>query len=93
MTIEKVPVDDYGAGQHGVVIIEQHGPIPPSEEQLRVAEKVAKGADGFEPPCMDCGSNLVLVDYLCMDCETWHWGYVAAHDDTCPALKAMENGC
>lgn len=90
MAIEKRVVDNYGSGQSGVVLVEQHGPTEPSEEQIRVAEKVARGDDGYDPPCLDCGANLVLVDYVCTDCKVWHWGYVAAHDDTCPALRAME---
>ena len=82
----------YGTGKSGVVVIEQNGPFPPTAEELEAAERVLAGTEpGWPRPCMDCGANLVLVDYRCGD--HWHWGYVAAHDDTCPALRvALEGG-
>lgn len=81
---------DYGAGQSGLVLIEQTGPFPPPEEAIAVAHQALRGkASGLPVPCMDCMPNLVLQDEKCPDCDEWEWALAVAHDDTCPTYHGL----
>lgn len=80
---------DYGAGVSGAVLVHQDGPAVPPHDAVHAAYLVLRGKlPGVPPPCMDCGPNIVLKDYVCEHCGEWEWGLLVAHDDTCP----MNNG-
>lgn len=83
---------DYGAGLSGQVLIVQTGPVPPTSNEIEVAQTVARGrmSSGLPVPCLDCVPNIILQDYVCEDgCGEWHFGMLVAHDDTCPTNSGL----
>lgn len=79
-------LNNLGAGQSGLVLVEQHGPAGPSDDVLFIAALALKGKGPLPHPCLDCAPNIVLVDSFIKETGTWEWGAAVAHDDTCPAL-------